>query len=117
MKICMHIDSYSPGNIVIDGKSYEGDVIIYPDHVFNVWWRKDGHHLQLVDLKDILAAKPEVLVIGTGYAQAMKVDSELVDELKAKGIEVHVAETHKAVDIYNSLPRDKKVIAGLHLTC
>ena len=68
----MKIDSYSFGRIVINGKTYTSDVIIYPDRVHAPWWRKDGHLLQLADLAEALQAKPDVLVIGTGYAGVMR---------------------------------------------
>ena len=41
----MRIDRYAFGNIVIDGKAYTKDVIIFPDRVYSPWWRKDGHFL------------------------------------------------------------------------
>ena len=47
----MKIDSYSFGRIVINGKTYTSDVIIFPDKVDASWWRKEGHLLQLADGK------------------------------------------------------------------
>ncbi len=61
----MKIDTYSFGKIVIDGRTYTSDVIIYPDHVDASWWRKEGHYLRPVDLTDVVKAKPAVLIIGT----------------------------------------------------
>ncbi|MCG2675765.1 hypothetical protein L6304_01045, partial [bacterium] len=47
--------------MVIDGKEYTNDLIIYPDHIQSSWWRKEGHRLDTEDIKEILEAKPEVL--------------------------------------------------------
>jgi len=44
------IEHYEFGHIVIRGKSYSSDVIIYPDHVDSDWWREEGHRLSPVDL-------------------------------------------------------------------
>lgn len=113
----MEIDSYSFGRIVINGKTYTSDVIIYPNRVDAAWWRKEGHLLQLADLAEALQAKPDVLVIGTGYAGVMRVPRETVDRIAAKGIEVKVERTAKAVEVYNDLEGATSVIAALHITC
>jgi hypothetical protein len=111
------IDSYSFGRIVIDGKAYTSDVIIYPGRVDASWWRKEGHLLQLADLSDALRAKPEVLIIGTGFSGVMRVPRETVDDIARRGIEVKAEWTSRAVDEYNELQGRKNVIAALHITC
>jgi hypothetical protein len=113
----MKIDSYSFGKIVIEGKTYTSDVIIYPDHVDSSWWRKEGHYLQAVDLTDAVNANPDVLVIGTGNWGVMVVPKEAIDFIKSRGIEVRAEMTTRAVEIFNSLQGAKIVIAALHLTC
>ena len=113
----MKIEYYSFGTIKIDGKTYTSDVIIYPDRVDSSWWRKHGHALNIVDLKDVIPADPEILVVGTGYSGAMVVPEETLSYLKSKGIDVHIARTDKAVLLFNRFQEDKKTIAALHLTC
>ena len=113
----MKIDSYSFGRIVINKKTYTSDVIIYPGRVDASWWRKEGHLLQLADVEEALQAKPDVLVIGTGYAGVMRVPREIVDLIAAQGIEVKVERTGRAVSIYNNLEGSRTVIAALHITC
>jgi hypothetical protein len=113
----MKIEHYSFGRITIDGKTYTSDVIIYPGRVDSSWWRKEGHYLQVVDLVDVINAKPEVLIIGTGYSGVMVVPKETISHLESKGIEVHVARSEKAVEMFNKLQKEKIVIAALHLTC
>ena len=113
----MKIDSYSFGRIVINKKTYTSDVIIYPGRVDASWWRKEGHLLQFADVAEALQAKPDVLVIGTGYAGVMRVPRDTVDRIAAQGIEVKVERTSKAVAIYNDLEGVRTVIAALHITC
>jgi len=113
----MKIDSYSFGRIVINGKPYTSDVIIYPGRVDASWWRKESHLLQLADVAEALQTKPDVLVIGTGYAGIMRVPRETVERIAAQGIEVKVERTAKAVTIYNDLEGATTVIAALHITC
>ncbi|MEW6571163.1 MAG: MTH938/NDUFAF3 family protein [Nitrospirota bacterium] len=113
----MKIEHYSFGKIVIDGKTYKSDVIIYPEKVDASWWRKEGHRLQIVDLTDVIEAKPEVLIVGTGYSGVMAVPRETISHLESKGIKVLVAHTEKAVEMFNRPSRERRVIAALHLTC
>jgi hypothetical protein len=113
----MKIEHYSFGRITIDGKTYTSDVIIYPGRVDSSWWRKEGHYLQVVDLVDVINAKPEVLIIGTGYSGVMVVPKKTISHLESNGIEVHVARSEKAVEMFNKLQKKKIVIAALHLTC
>ena len=113
----MHIDGYVFGRMIIEEKIYTSDLIIYPDRVDASWWRKEGHYLQKEDLTGVIAAKPDILIIGTGDMGVMQVPASTLAFLEKKGIEVHVAKTGKAVDIFNSQPVDKKVIAAFHLTC
>ena len=113
----MKVEHYSFGKITIDGKTYTSDVIIYPGRVDSSWWRKEGHNLQVVDLSDVINAKPEILIVGTGSSGLMKVPKETLSHLESKGIEVYIALTEKTVELFNKLRKDKIVIAALHLTC
>jgi len=113
----MKIEHYSFGTITIDGKSYASDVIIYPERIDSSWWRKQGHSLHIVDLKDVIPAGPEILIVGTGHSGAMVVPEETLSYLKSKGIDVHIARTDKAVELFNKFQKNKKTIAALHLTC
>ena len=113
----MHIDDYSFGKIVIGGKTYTSDVIVYPDKVDASWWRKEGHYLQKEDLGDIIKAGPDVVIIGTGNWGVMKVPDETLDFLASKGIAAYAERTEKAVALFNSQQKNKKVIGAFHLTC
>ena len=113
----MKIEHYSFGKITIEGMTYTSDVIIYPEKVNASWWRKEGHNLQVVDLMDVINVNPQILVIGTGATGLMRVPKDTISHLQSKGIEVHVARTGEAVEIFNKLQKDKIVIAAFHLTC
>lgn len=111
------IESYAFGQIVIDGKRYTSDVIIYSDRIDSHWWRKEGHFLQAADLNGVIQAKPEVLIVGTGEGGLMKVAPETRERFANLGVELIVEPTGDAVRTYNRLARTRKVIAALHLTC
>jgi hypothetical protein len=117
------IEKYEFGQLRVDGKQYQHDVIIYPgnvpgrDRVNADWWRKEGHRLDEADLNEVLEAKPEMLVVGTGYYGRMKVPEETIEFLANSGIEVSVLPTKEACEKYNQLRASRKVVATLHLTC
>jgi len=72
----MRITTYEFGRIAIADQTYTSDVIISPKLVIDSWWRKQGHYLQIEDLDDIVNAKPDMLIIGTGYYGRMQVPDE-----------------------------------------
>ncbi len=114
----MKIEKYEFGKIIIDGKVFDKDLKILIDKIIPNWWRKEGHHLYLEDIKDLLEEEIEVLIVGTGYMGLMKVDSEVKEYCQKKGIALHVNRTGKAVKIFNELVQQKKKIAAaFHLTC
>lgn len=112
-----HIDSYRFGNIVIEGQTYTKDVIIFPDHVMARWWRKEGHALYPEDIQDVLAAKPDVLIVGQGAYGMMRITTAAQSALKVAGIEVQAHSTEKACAVYNELCRTQSAVAALHITC
>ena len=111
------IDSYSFGRMVIDGKTYTSDVILYPDKVDDSWWRESGHLLQKEDLRDVIQYNPEILIVGTGAYGLMKILDETKQFLETEGIELISEETKEACKIYNELKERKKAVAAFHLTC
>lgn len=113
----MMIASYGFGRIIIDGKRYNRDLIIFPNRVRVGWWRKEGHRLQVEDLEEVLEAKPEVLVVGTGYYGEMMVPTETRKQVESGGIELIIEKTAEACKVFNHLSESRKVVAVLHLTC
>ncbi|MHA1266628.1 MAG: Mth938-like domain-containing protein [Candidatus Helarchaeota archaeon] len=113
----MRIESYEFGRIVIDGRSYTHDVIIFPNRVEDRWWRKKGHELNKDDINEIVKMAPEILVIGTGNSGLMQVPNDVRTYLKSQGIMIKIEKTQKACEIFNQLAQEKRVIAALHLTC
>lgn len=111
------VDSYQFGLIVVNGKEYASDVIIFPDRVINNWWRNTGHQLCIADIAEVMAEKPEVLVIGTGASGLMEVLPEVVQTVEAEGVELVVASTDKAYRTYNQLSKSRRAVAALHITC
>jgi hypothetical protein len=114
----VEIEDYRFGQVVVGGQAFSSDVIVYGDRVRASWWRKEGHRLDQADLEEVVAAKPQHLVIGTGYYGQMAVPPETLAYIEEQGIQAHVAPTSDAVALFNRLQKDAAaVVAALHLTC
>ena len=112
------IDFYEFGRIVVDGAEYKRDIIILPDRIDNDWWRLEGHEFAERDLKRVLPAKPEVLVVGMSMEGRMKVLENAKRRLKEEGVELVAQKTDQAVKTYNDLLKaGKRLVAALHLSC
>ena len=110
------IDSYDPGQVVVDGEAYIADVIISPS-AFKAWWRKEGHEISIKDLDVLISDKPEVLVIGTGIFGKVKMPPGVRKRIETLRISLVAETTDKACKTYNQSCYLKKVVAALHLTC
>ena len=111
----MIIDSYDFGRIVVDGKAYTSDVIIFPNRAKDNWWRKEGHALHIEDIELVVAEKQEVLIVGTGNYGLLEVLPETKEYIESKGIELIVEPTDKACEMYNEVSKDKKAVAAFTL--
>ena len=114
----LRIDSLAFGSIVINGKRYTSDLIIYPDgHVEDSWHRKSGHKLSSEDIKQLIESNPEVIIAGTGVNGRVKPERTLLELLLQKGIQFFPEKNQKAQKRYNQMGSEKRVGACFHLTC
>ncbi len=114
----MKIDGCSFGSIVIDGKKYSSDLIIYNDgRVVDSWWRKKGHILSAADIVELVESKPEVIVAGTGINGLMHPEDGLSDFLSQKGIKFLYGPNQKAIKMFNENVLRSKAGGCFHLTC
>lgn len=112
------IESYDFGRIVIDGVTYTSDVLIMGDKVHDKWWRQEGHKIRVSDMKTVLDVfSPQLVIIGTGDSGMMSVPEETREYFESKGIQFLAEKTKKACELFNSLSKSKRTLAGLHVTC
>jgi len=112
------IDSFAFGTMVIDGRRYTSDLIIYPDgRIRDAWWRKRGHALIKEDLQTLLDAGPEVIIAGTGIHGRMKPDPGLGEALGKLGIQFMAGPNDQAVTWFNDRIAATKAGACFHLAC
>jgi hypothetical protein len=102
----------------VDGKTYTTDLKIIGDTVKDNWWRREGHRLQPDDIVDILESRPDVLVVGTGYAGNLDIPADLRRDLAERGVRLLSDRTAEAVDLFNRHRVQEENVAGaFHLTC
>ena len=113
----MHISDYHFGSITVDGQTYKSDLVILPDAILPSWWRKSGHKLLSEDLVKVVAAAPEVLVIGTGAFGLMRVPETTRVFLEDNGIEPVILKSKEAAARFNELAKTRRAAGAFHLTC
>jgi hypothetical protein len=111
------VETYRFGYLVVDGRSYDQDVIILPDGVLGGWWRDEGHALYPDDLEAVFEAAPDLLVVGRGAYGWMQITAETQAALQAAGIELLALPTEEACQAYNAWRGRRAVAAALHLSC
>jgi hypothetical protein len=112
----MHIDSYSFGNMVIDGTSYANDVIIHLDGIRTNWFRREGHKLYLGDIDEYIDDRCKKLVVGTGASGMMRIMPDLENFCKNARIELIAHPTAQAIQVFNN-SNSKHTVGAFHLTC
>jgi hypothetical protein len=114
----MKITGYDFGRIVLNDKTFTSDVIIMPDRVIGNWRRRQGHSLLIDDLDAVVQAKPDVLVVGTGYYGRMQIPDDTRHYLETQGIDLKSLDTRAAVTEFNRLQKEYAcIVAALHLSC
>ena len=114
----LNIDNFTFGKVTIGGTEYHSDVVILPPRVMAEWWRKEGHVLHTEDLAEVLAYRPEVLIVGTGASGQMHVPDATVGDMESAAVRMEVLPTGEACSRFNELAAaGVRVAAAFHLTC
>ncbi len=116
------INELSWGRMAIDGVGTGKDFKLWPGGGREWDWTETGTHhvpgIQPADVEELLANGSQAIVLTRGMLLRLQTCSETTSFLEAKGIAVYVAETKKAVQIYNDLASRGAAVGGLfHSTC
>ncbi|EEB73857.1 Mth938-like domain-containing protein [Thermococcus sp. AM4] len=118
----MKLEYPSFGRIVVDGRTYEHDIVVYPSgrvEKRKKWLSKNkhgtSHKLDPDELMEYLTEDFEVLLVGTGYYGYLSLLPESRELVKDK--EVYELPTGKAVELFNELNEKKRVLGIFHVTC
>lgn len=120
-----HIDSTQFGEIIIDNKRYH-QVLIIGKTVKERDFEKlhalfnTSHKIGGWEIDDLLSNKPKIIIIGTGQNGAMAAprQSDFQNRDGGKDVELIIAETPQAIEIYNTrIKSEKHINALIHTTC
>jgi len=113
----MKIEEYKFGSFKIDGKSYLDDIKIVNNKV-RFWQTRIKHLLRQEEIKELLEAAPEYIIIGTGATGFLKIPEEIKTKILMSRIKLIVQKTDQACKSFNELAtQNKNVAAILHATC
>jgi hypothetical protein len=116
----MRFDSYSFGEITIDGVAYDHDVVI--DHG-SISKRKKGPSKSFraqfghtpLSAEEAIPWNCRRLVIGTGASGSLPVMDAVRDEAEARGVELVTVPTREAIELLEGDDPDTNGI--VHVTC
>ena len=116
------INELSWGRMAIDGVGTGKDFKLWPGGGREWDWTETGTHhvpgIQPADVEELLANGSQAVVLTRGMLRRLHTCSQTMSFLETKGIDVYVAETKKAAQIYNDLVSRGEAVGGLfHSTC
>ncbi len=116
------VDSFWFGSIAIAGKKYTRDVLLFPDGSVRQrkggLWKFGSHLVKEADIDELVKAKPEVLIVGTGTKARARVATEVEGYTREANVELLVAPSAEAIKHLNQLMDEGKHVSALiHITC
>jgi uncharacterized protein len=109
------INSFKPGQVVINKQIYINSIIIAPEQIITNWQPQNYAEITEYDLKSILDLSPQIVIIGTGEQQHF-LDQELLLPFLKQGIGIEIMNTDAACRTYNVLMSEgRNIVAGLLL--
>lgn len=107
------IRSYAPGEIRIGETVIRGSCLVAADQIVSDWRPRTVEDLTLDDLQQVIAMKPEVVVIGSGPRQQFPAP-DVLGAVLSRGIGCEVMDTGAACRTYNILASEgRTVVAAL----
>lgn len=116
------IERLSWGHMEITGVGAGKDFKLWPGGGRAWDWREtDTHHMpgiQPADVEELLDNGSKTIILSRGMLLMLHTCKETLALLERKHIQVHVAETKAAAEIYNGLASSGEAVGGLfHSTC
>ena len=98
------------------------DAKLYPGGAREWDWNETGTRhkpgIQKADADEVLKNGAEWVVLSTGVYEQLNVPETTINYLKDQNVEVEVAQTEQAVEVYNRLVRQGYAVGGhFHSTC
>ena len=110
------------GEMEVEGLDPARDMKLWPGGGRAWDWRETGTHhepgIQVADVEELLENGARTVVLTRGMELVLQTCPETLEYVRARGVQVHVAETNEAAQIYNKLVEQGEAVGGLfHSTC
>ena len=108
-----HIGSYQPGEIMVNGKAYNQGIIVTTENLTEDCFVNDVKDISQQHIASLCAAKPEIILIGTGEKQQF-LHRSLLKEAAKHNLSLDVMNTQAACRTFTVLATEgRRVIAAL----
>jgi hypothetical protein len=115
------VPALSWGHMEVEGLGNGKDFKLYPGGGRAWDWNETGTRhrpgIQPADVEELLPRGATTVVLSRGMDLVLQVDPATLELLAARGVEVHVAGTRAAVELYNELAERASVGGLFHSTC
>ena len=89
------------------------DIVVYDNGLF--WLRNKSHTVTLKEINNVISKNTEVLIIGKGWSNAVRVEQKALNK---QSIKIYILSTPKAIKMFNKLKQNNvKVALICHSTC
>jgi len=109
------------GHMEVEGIGAGKDFKLYPGGGREWDWSETGMShspgIRPADVQELLDRGAVAVVLSRGMEERLRVDPAALEYLEQQSVEVHVAETREAVQIYNNLAGAVPVGGLFHSTC
>lgn len=105
------ITGYGDGWVEINHQRHEHSLIVLPGSLLPAWPVESFDHLQAANFQELLALKPELILLGTGNRHRF-LHPSIVRDLIAAGISVECMTTEAACRTYNILMAESRQVAA-----
>jgi uncharacterized protein len=107
------IRGYGPGEVAVGRQRYSRSLLVTPEGVVPEWGPDTVAEITAAHLADILAYRPELLILGTGERQQFPSPRLFTDLMDAR-VGYEVMDTAAACRTYNILLAEgRRVVAAL----
>lgn len=115
-------EATSFGTITIDGHQYDYDILIRLDGTIKKRKKKlskrfygTSHKISLAEAEHVYEEGADVLVIGTGQYDQVRLSGEAQSYFDDQGLKLVMRATPEAIKLWND--QQEKVIGLFHVTC
>jgi uncharacterized protein len=108
------IHGYRPGELLVNGRSYRGALIVSATDLIHEDGLRDLEGLLSLDAARILALQPEIVLLGTGDKQLFPPPTYVMQFL-SRGVGFEAMDTGAACRTYNVLVSEQRRVVAMLL--